>query len=249
MSSDTPVLHAVDLGKVYAMPGANLTVLSGLHFRPRRGALTAVVGASGAGKSTLLHILGTLDRPTSGQVLFEGQDLFALSGRELAQFRNRSIGFVFQFHYLLPEFTALENVMMPGLVSRRPREEVQARAVKLLEIVGLADRMEHRPSELSGGEQQRVAVARALQNAPSVLLADEPSGNLDGSSSRELHGLLENLVREHGQTTIVATHDDRLAARADEVYRLENGGLHRVSSVADNEMARPNDPPGPEDTR
>lgn len=249
MSSEPPVLHAIDLGKIYAMPGADLTVLSGLTFRPRRGTLTAVVGASGAGKSTLLHILGTLDRPTSGRVLFEGEDLFRLSGRELARFRNRSIGFVFQFHYLLPEFTALENVMMPGLVSRRPRDQVQKRAVNLLEIVGLADRMEHRPAELSGGEQQRVAVARALQNAPSVLLADEPSGNLDRASSRDLHGLLAALVRDHGQTTIVATHDDRLAAQADEVYRLESGGLHPVSTVADNEMEHPGRPPETEETR
>jgi lipoprotein-releasing system ATP-binding protein len=223
---NAPVLEAVDLGKVYSMAGTELTVLSGLEFRPRQGALTAIVGASGVGKSTLLHVLGTLDRPSSGKVFSQGQDLFALSSRDLAQFRNTSIGFVFQFHHLLPEFTALENVMMPGLVARKKRYEVEKRAANLLETVGLAERREHRPAELSGGEQQRVAVARALHNSPSLLLADEPSGNLDRRSSEELHDLLARLVREHGQTTVVATHDERLAGRADEVYRLEGGKLH-----------------------
>jgi len=240
MPTHPPFIEAVDLGKVYPMPGAELTVLAGLTFRPRRGALTAIVGASGAGKSTLLHILGTLDRPTTGSVRFEGKDLFTRSSRDLARFRNQSIGFVFQFHHLLPEFTALENVMMPGLVGRKNRYDVQKQAVNLLQTVGLADRRDHRPSELSGGEQQRVAVARALLNDPSLLLADEPSGNLDRATSEELHALLGTLVRDHGQTTIVATHDDRLAARADEVYRLEGGNLDPVRLVADNEMEPPN---------
>jgi lipoprotein-releasing system ATP-binding protein len=227
-------LEAVDLVKIYSMPGAELTVLSGLDFRPRRGNLTAVVGASGTGKSTLLHILGTLDRPTRGEVRYEGKNLFALSSRALARHRNRLIGFVFQFHHLLPEFTALENVMMPGLVAHRSREEVEARGINLLEAVGLRNRAQHRPGELSGGEQQRVAVARALFNEPLLLLADEPSGNLDRESSEELHRLLRRLVRETGQTTVVATHDDRLAAEADEVYRLSEGKLHPLRVLADN---------------
>jgi lipoprotein-releasing system ATP-binding protein len=212
------------------MPGKDLTVLQDLNFRPGKGRLTAIVGASGVGKSTLLHILGTLDRPTGGTVASGGRDLFALSSSALARFRNRSIGFVFQFHHLLPEFTALENVMMPGLVGHRRRSEVEPRAVNLLKTVGLEERMTHRPAELSGGEQQRVAVARALFNEPLVLLADEPSGNLDRASSEDLHALLELLVREHGQTTVVATHDERLAVRADEVYRLERGKLQLLGS-------------------
>lgn len=233
--SATPVVVEVtDLTKVYVSPGGELTVLSGLAFRPRRGALTAVVGASGAGKSTLLHILGTLDRPTRGTVRYEGRDVFRLSARDLARFRNRSVGFVFQFHHLLPEFTALENVMMPGLMAGRKRYEVQQEAEALLEMVGVAARRHHRPGELSGGEQQRVAVARALVNEPMVLLADEPSGNLDRARSEELQALLVRLVRERGQTTIVATHDERLAGRADEVYRLEGGKLHPVRAGAEN---------------
>lgn len=228
------VLQAEDLTKSYAAPGGALTVLQNLSFSLKRGAITAVLGASGAGKSTLLHVLGTLDRPTQGKVLYEGRDLFQLPAKEVARFRNRSVGFVFQFHYLLPEFSALENVMMPGLVARRPRAELEAQAAKLLGRVGLAERKEHRPAELSGGEQQRVAVARALINDPLVLLADEPSGNLDRASSELLHDLLESLVREKGQTTLVATHDERLAVRADEVYRLDGGTLHLVRSSADN---------------
>jgi lipoprotein-releasing system ATP-binding protein len=221
-----PVIEVANLAKVYSSPGGDLTVLDGLDFTPRAGALTAITGASGSGKSTLLHVLGTLDRPTRGTVNYNGKDVFALTSRELAKFRNRSIGFVFQFHHLLPEFDALENVMMPGLIAGRGRAEAETQAAKLLALVGLAARKEHRPGELSGGEQQRVAVARALMNEPIVLLADEPSGNLDRTNSDELQELLEHLVRERGQTAIVATHDDRLAARADEVYRLEGGRLH-----------------------
>ncbi len=234
MHASTPVLEVDGLGKVYASPGGDLVVLDALSFRPLRGALTAVVGASGTGKSTLLHILGALDRPTRGSVRVDGRDIFTLSSRDLARFRNRSIGFVFQFHHLLPEFSALENVMMPGLMAGRRRYDVEARAAALLDTVGLAGRAQHRPSELSGGEQQRVAVARALTNDPMLLLADEPSGNLDRTTSAELHGLIRRLVRERGQTALVATHDDRLAAQADEVYRLEGGKLHPVRTLADN---------------
>ena len=228
------VIEVQNLTKSYSSPGGTLTVLNGLSLSLRRGSITAIVGASGAGKSTLLHVLGTLDRPTEGQVFYEGRDLFRLNGRDLARFRNASVGFVFQFHHLLPEFSALENVMMPGLVARRPQAQVETQAANLLARVGLAERKLHRPAELSGGEQQRVAVARALLNQPLVLLADEPSGNLDRASSELLHDLLEGLVRETGQTTLVATHDDRLAGRADAVYRLEGGMLHPVRSKADN---------------
>jgi len=174
----------------------------------------------------LLHILGTLDRPTGGRVLVEGEDVFRLSGTALARFRNRAVGFVFQFHHLLPELTALENVTMPGLIAGRERYDLQEEGRRLLGIVGLEAREDHRPAQLSGGEQQRVAVARALVNGPKILLADEPSGNLDGPTGEALHELLDHLVRERGQTTIVATHNDRLAARADAVYRMERGKLH-----------------------
>ncbi len=225
-----PMIEVSGLGKVYPSPGGDLTVLDGLDFAPRPGALTAITGASGSGKSTLLHLLGTLDRPTRGTVRYGDRDVFALSSRELARFRNRSIGFVFQFHHLLPEFNALENVMMPALIAGRGRAEAQAKAAELLALVGLAERAEHRPGELSGGEQQRVAVARALVNEPVVLLADEPTGNLDRANSDELHALLARLVRERGQTAIVATHDDRLAGRAGEVYRLEGGRLHPATA-------------------
>jgi lipoprotein-releasing system ATP-binding protein len=233
--NDAAVLEAIDLGKSYPTPGGQLTVLEGLSLRLPRRSLTAIIGASGVGKSTLLHVLGTLDRPTVGRVLYEGRDLFRLPAREVAAFRNRSVGFVFQFHHLLPEFNALENVMMPGLIARRPRAEVEAAAAALLARVGLSARAEHRPAELSGGEQQRVAVARAILNQPLVLLADEPSGNLDRESSEALQALLLDLVRETGQTTLVATHDERLAVRADEVYRLEGGTLHLVRGSADNQ--------------
>jgi lipoprotein-releasing system ATP-binding protein len=226
MNASGTLLEVRGLGKVYPSPGGDLVVLENLDFTPRPRTLTAIIGASGSGKSTLLHVLGTLDRPTAGTVLFEGRNVFATSSGDRARFRNRSIGFVFQFHHLLPEFTALENVMMPGLIAGRKRYEVASEAAKLLESVGLAGRSSHRPGELSGGEQQRVAVARALINRPVLLLADEPSGNLDRTSSEDLHALLAHLVHERGQTTLVATHDERLAARADEVYRLEGGKLY-----------------------
>jgi lipoprotein-releasing system ATP-binding protein len=192
----------------------------------------AIVGASGAGKSTLLHILGTLDRPTAGTVHFGGEDVFRLPPAELARFRNRSVGFVFQFHHLVPELTALENVMLPGWMAGREGYELQEAARELLDAVGVGGRAEHRPTELSGGEQQRVAVARALVNEPLLLLADEPTGNLDIPTGEALHDLLERLVRERGQTTVVATHNPRLAERANAVYRMADGGLVRLSEAA-----------------
>ena len=226
MPTDSEILRGEGLSKQFRTPRGSLTVLSELEFAPARGRLTAIVGASGTGKSTLLHILGTLDRPTGGRVLVEGEDVFRLSGTALARFRNRAVGFVFQFHHLLPELTALENVTMPGLIAGRERYDLQEEGRRLLGIVGLEAREDHRPAQLSGGEQQRVAVARALVNGPKILLADEPSGNLDGPTGEALHELLDHLVRERGQTTIVATHNDRLAARADAVYRMERGKLH-----------------------
>jgi lipoprotein-releasing system ATP-binding protein len=190
--------------------------------------MLAVVGASGVGKSTLLHVLGTLDRPEAGTVSVGGEDVFQLPEDRLRAFRNRTLGFVFQFHHLLPEFTALENVMMPLLISRRPDPEARVRAEALLTEMGLGERGHHRPGALSGGEQQRVAVARALIQSPSALLADEPSGNLDQETGDRLHALLRRLNQDKGLTLVVVTHNERLAAASDRVLRLESGRLHNV---------------------
>ncbi len=190
-----------------------------------RGEIIAVVGASGAGKSTLLHIVGTLDKPTGGKVLFDGEDVFKLTDEKIARFRSLQIGFVFQFHHLLPEFTALENVAMPALIAGLKLSQVKGRALDLLAEVGLADRAEHRPSELSGGEQQRVAVARALINGPKVVLADEPSGNLDSVNAESLHRLLLDLCRNHSTTFLIATHNDHLTSLAHRVFKIQDGVL------------------------
>ncbi len=200
-----------------------LRVLRGLNLSIQEGELLAIVGASGAGKSTLLHIIGTLDRPTSGSVRFDGVDVFGMSDEDLARFRNHQIGFVFQFHHLLPEFSALENVAMPALIAGQSVPAVRDRALALLRDVGLAARADQRPTKLSGGEQQRVAVARALMNSPRVLLADEPSGNLDSANARNLHRLLWNLSRSKGQTVVVVTHNEALARQADRVVRIMDG--------------------------
>ena len=202
---------------------AKLIVLRGITLTVRAGEIIAVVGASGAGKSTLLHILGTLDRPTSGTVRYDGVDVFGLPEDERARFRNRSIGFVFQFHHLLPEFTALENVAMPALIAGNSLGSVRSRALYLLEEVGLAARADERPTKLSGGEQQRVAVARALMNTPRVVLADEPSGNLDSENANILHDLLWNFSANQGQTFVVVTHNEALAKRAHRVIRMADG--------------------------
>jgi lipoprotein-releasing system ATP-binding protein len=220
------MIHIADVRKSYAAgKGTTLEVLRGVSADIPEGALCAIVGASGAGKSTLLHILGALDRPTSGQVRIDGQDLFSLPDAELAAFRNTRLGFVFQFHHLLPEFTAVENVMMPALIAGAAPADAETAARQLLERVGVAHRAAARPAELSGGEQQRVAVARALVNAPRVLLADEPSGNLDEENAAALQELLWSLARERSQTVIIVTHDMTLAARADAVFRLHDGML------------------------
>jgi len=231
MRTDHATLGAEDLWKVFPTPGGELTVLAGVRFAPAPGQVTAVMGASGAGKSTLLHVLGTLDRPTRGKVLYDGEDIFRWNDTRLARFRNRSIGFIFQFHHLMPEFSALENVMMPGLIARRPKEDVGREALDLLGRVGLMDRRDHRPTQLSGGEQQRVAVARALINRPVLVLADEPSGNLDRVASSSLQDLIFTLSREQGHTFVIVTHDERLAARSDRVVMLEDGQLHEAAKA------------------
>lgn len=208
--------------------GRKLTILDGIDLTVARGEAVAVIGASGAGKSTLLHILGALDRPTSGEVLVDGRPVANLSDEELAAVRNHRIGFVFQFHHLLREFTALENVMMPALISGVPFDEAARRARRLLGDVGLAERLTHKPRQLSGGEQQRVAVARALVNEPVVLLADEPSGNLDNQTSAMLHELLFDLRRKRSLSLVVVTHNTDLAGRADRVLRMADGRLQPI---------------------
>ena len=219
------LLEVRGLRKAYEMGKQQVEVLNGIDLSLEPGTTTALVGASGAGKSTLLHLLGALDRPTSGSVLFRGDDIFSKNDRELAGFRNRSIGFVFQFHHLLSEFTALENVMMPALIARVPREEARDTAEGLLRDVGLAQRTGHRPGELSGGEQQRVAIARALALSPSLLLADEPTGNLDMKSSEGVHALLAELQQQKGLTLVVVTHNERLADAMGRTVRLVDGHL------------------------
>jgi lipoprotein-releasing system ATP-binding protein len=222
-SAAPPIMRAVGLEKHFRTGRGILTVLKDVDLEVARGECVAIVGPSGAGKSTLLHILGALDRPTWGQVIVEDRDLFAMGDAALAAFRNRTVGFVFQFHHLLGEFSAVENVMMPGLISGLPVPKARERALEILGYVGLRDWAEHRPSELSGGEQQRVAVARALMNSPRLILADEPSGNLDQDSAEELFQLLERLRREQGVSLVLVTHDPDLARRADRTLRLFEG--------------------------
>ena len=220
------IVQVRDVHKSYATGGASrLDVLRGTSFDVEEGQVVAVVGASGAGKSTLLHIIGALDRPDAGSVLLDGEDMFSMDDQRLAAFRNRNMGFVFQFHHLLPEFTARENVAIPAMIGGASVTEAEHRAGELLDIVKVAHRADARPSELSGGEQQRVAVARALVNQPRIVLADEPSGNLDEDNAALLHELLWTLAREKGQTFVIVTHDGELAARADATLRLHEGRL------------------------
>ncbi len=224
--STTPVITATNVTKTFPMgdgPNGKLCVLRGINLRIAAGEIIAVVGASGAGKSTLLHILGTLDRPTSGSVSYSDVNVFALNDDDLARFRARSIGFVFQFHHLLPEFTAMENVAMPALIAGEKLSRVRDRAMGLLREVGVEARADQRPSQLSGGEQQRVAVARALMNTPRIVLADEPSGNLDSANAEHLHGLIWDLSRRMGQTFVVVTHNESLARKADRIVRIVDG--------------------------
>ncbi len=201
----------------------NLQVLKGIHLEVEKGKIHSVVGASGAGKTTLLQILGTLSKPDSGNIIYDGRNINDFSDAELSSFRNRQIGFVFQFHHLLPEFTALENVCIPAFIARKPKAEAEKRALELLGYLGLTERQNHKPSELSGGERQRVAVARALMNNPAVVMADEPSGNLDSENRHELHELLFRLRDDFGQTFIIVTHDDNFAERSDQIFHIKDG--------------------------
>jgi lipoprotein-releasing system ATP-binding protein len=220
------VLEAIDLTKTFVGgDGGLITVLNGVNLQVARGEMVAVVGASGAGKSTLLHLVGALDRPTRGAVVIDGERVDGLPDDELSVLRNRRVGFVFQFHHLLREFTALENVMMPLRIAGWPPRQCQVRAAELLERVGLAPRAKHRPSEMSGGEQQRTAVARALAVDPAIVLADEPSGNLDHANSERLHDLFVELSRDLEIAMVVVTHNRSLAARADRVLLLDDGRL------------------------
>jgi lipoprotein-releasing system ATP-binding protein len=221
-------LAVTALTKSYPTPQGPITVLRDLDLAVERGAMLAVVGASGVGKSTLLHVLGGLDTVDAGEVRIDGQLVSAMSDAERVVFRNKHVGFVFQFHHLLPEFSALENVEMPLRIARRPAAEVRPRAEQLLRRVGLGDRLSHRPGLMSGGEQQRVAMARALSMQPSLLLADEPTGNLDEHTAESLHDLVREMHRESGLTSVIATHNPRLASLCDRVLRLEDGRLQAI---------------------
>ncbi len=219
------LIEARKIEKSFYTPAGELKILRGVDLSIAEGEVVGIVGASGVGKSTFLHVLGTLDRPTSGNVVYEGTDVFSMDNGSLATFRNRTIGFVFQFHHLLPEFTALENVMMPGLISLSDRAELQSRAEGLLAELGVIERKDHRPGELSGGEQQRVAVARALILNPKAVLADEPTGNLDTATGEELFQLLLRLNNERGITFVIVTHNESLSKRCNRVLRMVDGRL------------------------
>lgn len=214
-----------NLQKSFAFEGRQIAVLRGVNLQVAAGELVAVVGASGAGKSTLLHVLGTLDRPSAGSVIIDGVETNHLGSRELSAFRNRTIGFVFQFHHLLPEFTAVENVAMPAFIAGHNRRQAESRASDLLDRVGLSHRLRHRPGELSGGEQQRVALARAIIMDPRLLLADEPTGNLDRRTGAAIHDLLLELNRERGMTLLVVTHNEDLAGRLPRRVQMVGGVL------------------------
>ena len=235
----TPLIVAAGVVKGYETAAGTIPVLQQLDLEVPAGEMLAIVGASGVGKSTLLHVLGTLDRPDAGAITVAGEDVLRLAETRLREFRNRTLGFVFQFHHLLPEFTALENVMMPLLIARVPGPAARERAAALLEELGLGNRSEHRPGALSGGEQQRVAVARALVQSPLALLADEPTGNLDQETGSRLHALLRRLNEERGITVVVVTHNERLAAACHRVLRLEGGKLQplNVSRASDSAVS------------
>ena len=217
------LIEAADVCKSFNTEAGELSILRGINLSVDEGEMVSITGASGAGKSTLMHILGALDRPTSGTVRFKGSDVFSLDDTSLARFRNGSIGFVFQFHHLLPEFNALENAMLPGLISNRPYEEAEQKARKLLEELGRSKRLLHRPGELSGGEQQRVAVARALMQDSGLVLADEPTGNLDTVTGNSLFELFLDLNRKKGITFIIVTHNMSLSERCHRVLKMADG--------------------------
>lgn len=213
------MLEAKNIFKNYQQ----LQVLKGVDIHVNQGEVVSIVGSSGAGKSTLLHILGTLDAADSGEIILNNQKLNALTGNKLASFRNKNIGFVFQFHHLLPEFTALENVCIPGWVAGKKKQEVENRAIELLTILGLQHRLQNKPNQLSGGEQQRVAVARALINNPCIVLADEPTGNLDSANAKELHQLFINLRQQFNQAFLIVTHNEELAKMSDRIVHMKDG--------------------------
>ncbi len=213
------MLKAVNITRKYGQ----LEVLKGVAIEVNKGEMVSIVGSSGAGKSTLLHILGTLDRPNSGSIWLNNQSVDELRGEKLAAFRNQHIGFVFQFHHLLPEFSALENISIPCWIAGTPKKQVATRAMELLSLLGLADRAEHKPNQLSGGEQQRVAVARALINQPDIIFADEPTGNLDSANAKELHQLFGTLRDRFNQTFLIVTHNEELAALSDRTLHMKDG--------------------------
>jgi lipoprotein-releasing system ATP-binding protein len=213
------MIKATDIKKSYG----SLLVLKGIDFEAKEAEVVSIVGASGAGKSSLLQILGTLSKPDSGRVMIDGTDLFSLGTNALADFRNRKIGFVFQFHHLLPEFSAVENVIIPAMIAKESASKARTRAAEMLTSLGLGERLNHKPSELSGGDQQRVAIARALMNNPSVILADEPSGNLDTVTKKEIHKLFFDLRDKFGQTIIIVTHDRDLASMSDRILEMKDG--------------------------
>src|SRR6185295_14852034 len=227
MTDDTKplVLEASDVRRTFRQGPIDLEVLQGINLAVKAGERIAIIGASGSGKTTLLQILGGLDRPSAGTVRVAGSDIHALSEKARGELRNRTLGFVYQFHHLLPEFSALENVAMPLLVRREPKHEAEQRARAVLERVGLGERLVHRPQELSGGERQRAAVARALVTQPRLVLADEPTGNLDGANAESVFALLLELNREFGTSLVVVTHDTRLAARMDRILEIKRGNL------------------------
>ena len=221
MTKGTLLLKAKDIKKSYKITKENtLRVLKGVNLEIYKGEIVAIIGKSGAGKSTLLHIMGVLDKPDSGEIEFEGQNIFAYSGRQLAEFRNKEIGFIFQFHHLLPEFTILENVLIPNYITGRDDRE---RAVELLKIVGIEDRKNHKPSEISGGEAQRAAIARALINSPGIILADEPTGNLDTENADSVINLIFDLRKKFNQTFVIVTHNEEFANNCDRIIKITDG--------------------------
>ena len=223
------MIEACNITKVYKTPASTVTVFENLNLSVEQGKLVSIIGPSGAGKSTLLHLFGGLDSPTQGQVLFKGEDILKWGPQQLARFRNRHVGFVFQFHHLLPEFTAFENTMMPRLIGGEDRAGTEAAARQILERVGLSHRLDHKIGEISGGEQQRVAIARALVGTPELLLADEPTGNLDHRTGEHIFELFRELHREKGLTSLIVTHNERIAVKCDEVWELDAGVFKRTA--------------------
>ncbi|SES97142.1 lipoprotein-releasing system ATP-binding protein [Methanococcoides vulcani] len=224
MTSEPNIIEIRDLTKIYT-DGLGVKALDGLNMTVKRGEFLSIIGPSGSGKSTLLHMIGILDTPTSGTILIDGENVTTMSDRERSRARNEMLGFIFQYHHLLPDFSALENVMMPLLIAGKSKREAERIARDLLKEVDLEDRMDHRPNQLSGGQNQRVAVARALANSPKIVIGDEPTGNLDSHSSDKIYELLRKLNREHDQTFILVTHDENMAAKTERIVRLVDGKI------------------------